>query len=112
MRQNSEPVPYALLQKLLDNEPSLSEDSQQATPTSKQTTPTVQHLPDNIVKDLSTVARYVVTSAGESKGDILNGYGQIRSNNLGRTLSSFFDNNIPRKQAYASCECISGFVYY
>lgn len=101
LRQNSEPVPYAVLQKMVDMELSQGGDEIKASP-SKQATPTIQHLPDIVVKDLSTVARYVVTSAAENRGDILNNYGQIRSNTLGRTLSSFYDNNTPRKQAYAS----------
>ena len=87
---------------MIDTELSQAEDKIQTSSPAKQATPMIQHLPDGVVKDLSTVARYVVMSAAENRGDILNNYGQIRSNTLGRTLSSFYDNNTPRKQSYAS----------
>lgn len=87
---------FSSLQKLLD------EDKEGGAPAQ------VQHLPDDVVKDLSTIARYVLQSGGssnDSRTDILLTYAQIRSTTLGRTLSSFTENTSFRtKQTFTSCK--------
>jgi exocyst complex protein 7 len=90
LRNHSSPVQFSALQKLM-------EDSKEG-----GAKPTIQHLPDDIVKDLATICRYVVTVAGgEGRTDILASYTQIRSKILGRTLNSFTEStSVSRKQAF------------
>lgn len=35
--------------------------------------------------------------------DLLSGYAQIRSNTLGRTLNTYMESSVSRKQAFAPC---------
>ena len=93
LRRNSIPVQFSILQKLLED------DKVDVSPA------TIQHLPDDVVKDLSTIARYVVSCSGEGRTDILTAYAQIRSTTLGRSLSAFTESTSLRsKQVFTSCK--------
>lgn len=39
--------------------------------------------------------------------DLLSGYAQIRANTLGRTLNSYMETSVSRKQAFAPCMLIT-----